>query len=164
MPEDTPQAQHVRQELSEQSTTLHELLTAARARPEGLSVGDYDHQHGLLLHDWPVAGSERVVVRRTGSGFDGLAVPQTAQPPVLSRIVNASVARLGLQITNIGAFPVVLYLTDRPVPAPGAPAIYLAANGGANSYWRGLIGQTPWCGNVSAVAIGGASSVAICDI
>jgi hypothetical protein len=162
--DETPQAAHVRQELSDQSDTLHTLVTVGRARPEGLAVGDFVLAQDILLHDWPVAGAERLVAYRTGSGFDGFTVPQSTAVPQNSLLVHSTAARLGLQIVNVGAFPVILYLTNRPVPAAGAPAIYLAANGGANSYWRGLIGQSAWCGNVSAVAVGGISTLTIAEV
>jgi hypothetical protein len=162
--DETPQATHVRQELSDQSDTLHTLVAVGRARPEGLAVGDFQKTQDVLLHDWPVAGSERLVAYRTGAGFDGLPVPQSTAVPQNSLLLNSGPGRLGLHIVNIGAFPVILYLTFRSVPASGAPAIYLAANGGANSYWRGMIGQSVWCGHVSGVAIGGISTITIAEV
>src|SRR5581483_6957930 len=107
----------------------------------------------ILLDNFPVAGSKRIIVRRTSYGYDSLPVPTTG---VLA--LQADSARLGMTIVNSGANPVILYLTSTGVATPGAGAIYLAANGGA---WDGRLGNVPWFGGVTAVAQTSASTLTI---
>jgi hypothetical protein len=103
-----------------------------------------------VLDSWPVAGLKRVLVRRTGNGSDGLAVPTT--PGVL--VVPPNEGRLGMTWINTGANPVILYLADQQLK--GRPCVWLAAGGGA---WDGRFGSVTWQGNVWAVAQAGATTL-----
>jgi hypothetical protein len=134
-------------ELARQSKVLHSILAELRSDITELAVHDGAHQE-LILEQFPVAGSKRVVARRTGGGFDSLPVPTA--PGVL--VLAGNTARLGCQLVNSGTSPVILYLSD--MLRPGVPAIWLGPSGGS---WDGRFGNMVWCGNVFAVAQGAAT-------
>ena len=134
--------------LGEIEALLRSLL--AETRSEVVNVGVSDAQgRELTLEHWPAVGSKRVLVNRTGNGTSGLAVPTTG---VLFLTPNE--ARIGLEVVNSGANPVIVYLSDQA--RSGVPCVWLAANGGA---WDGMFGQVTWCGNVFLVAQTAASTV-----
>jgi hypothetical protein len=134
--------------MAEHTPLLHSILAELRADVIDLGVSDAQGRE-MMLEQFPVAGSKRVLVYRTGNGTDGLAVPTTG---VL--VFPANEARLGLTLINTGANAVILYLTDQR--KAGSPAVWLAAAGGA---WDGRIGNLSWAGNVFAVAQVGASTL-----
>ena len=135
--------------LGEQTPYLRAIL--AELRSDILEVGVSDAQgRELVLDKFPVSGRKRVLVYRTGNGFDSLPVP-TAGTLVLA----ANEARLGLTLINTGANPIVLYLADGR--RSGVPAVWLAATGGT---WDGRFGTLAWSGNVYAAAQTGASTLA----
>jgi hypothetical protein len=135
-------------ELALQTGLLQAIL--AQLRTEVMEVGVSDAITAeMVLDKHPVSGVKRILARRTGNGFDSLAVPTGG---VL--VLPPNEARLGSQWVNSGTFPVIIYLSDRL--RPGVPAVWLAAGGGA---WDGRIGSLPWCGNLFAVGQGGNSTL-----
>jgi hypothetical protein len=135
--------------MSEHTPLLHSILAELRSDTIELGISDSPLRE-MVLDQFPVAGSKRILALRTGNGFDALAVPTTG---VLA--LGANEARLGLTLTNSGANAIILYLADHR--GPGIPAVWLAASGGA---WDGRLGNVAWCGNVFAVAQTGASTLA----
>lgn len=122
----------------------------AELRSETAEVGVSDaYGREIVLEQHPVAGSKRILAYRTGNGFDNLTVPTTG---LLA--LGANEARLGCTFVNAGAAAVILYLSDHQ--KTGAPAVWLAANGGS---WDGRFGDLPWSGNVFAVAQGAPSTL-----
>jgi hypothetical protein len=134
--------------MSEHTPLLAAILAAIRSDTVQIGVSDAQPRE-MILDQFPVAGSKRVLVNRTGNGTDGLAVPTTG---VLAFAANE--ARLGLTIVNAGTSPLFLYLSDQA--RKGVPCIWLAANGGA---WDGRLGNLDWAGNVFAVAQGSATFI-----
>jgi hypothetical protein len=135
--------------MAEHTPLLASIL--AELRGETLEVGVSDaYGRELTLDQFPVVGRKRILAYRTGNGFSALAVPTTG---VLA--LTANEARLGMQLINAGANPILLYLADQP--RGGVPAIWLAAGGGA---WDGRLGNVGWAGNVFAVAQTAASTLA----
>ena len=134
--------------MAEHTPLLHSILAELRSDTIDLGVSDAQGRE-MVLDQFPVAGSRRVLVYRTGNGTDGLAVPTTG---VL--VFAANEARLGMRLTNSGANPIVLYLTDQQ--KAGSPAVWLAAAGGS---WDGLYGNVAWAGRVFAVAQTAASTL-----
>lgn len=135
--------------MSEHTPLLHSILAELRSDTIELGVGDAPFRE-MVLDQFPVAGSKRVLANRTGNGYDGLAVPTTG---VL--VFAANEARLGMLLVNSGANAIILYLSDQR--RTGVPAVYLASPGGS---WDGRLGNVGWCGNVFAVAQTGASTLA----
>lgn len=135
-------------ELGRQTALLHALLAAARSDVIDLGVSDAQGRE-MTLEQFPVAGSKRVLVYRTGNGTDGLAVPTAG---VI--VFPANEARMGLTLINAGANAVILYLSDQQ--RKGVPCVWLGANGGS---WDGRLGNLLWAGNVFAVAQAGASTL-----
>ena len=133
---------------SVQTELLRGILTEARADLIEIGVSDAAGRE-LVLERFPVTGSRRVLVYRTGNGFDTLAVPTAGQ-----LVFPANEGRLGLTLVNSGANPIILYLSDQR--RYGVPCVWLAASGGA---WDGRLGNLAWAGNVYAVAQIGASSL-----
>lgn len=134
--------------MGEHTPLLHAILAAIRADTVQLGVSDAQGRE-MVLDQFPVVGSKRILVYRTGNGTDGLAVPSTG---VL--VVPANEARLGMTWINSGTAPIILYLSDQK--RAGVPAVYLAAGGGS---WDGRLGNLDWAGNVFAVGQGGASTL-----
>jgi hypothetical protein len=134
--------------MSEHTPLLHAILAALRADTVQLGVSNAQGRE-MVLDQFPVTGSKRVLVYRTGNGTDGLSVSTTG---VL--VFAANEARLGMTIINSGASAVVLYLSDQP--RKGVPCIYLASGGGA---WDGRLGNLDWAGDVFAVAQGGSTTL-----
>lgn len=142
-------------EAGRHSALLGAILTALRSESLETAVADFQHRQ-MVLEGFPVTGSKRVLVYRTGSGNDNLPVPTTG---VL--VVQSNSGRFGGTIVNSGASTVILYLCSAGVATPGAPAIYLAANGGS---WDFRLGNMLWCGSVSAVAQGASSSLTVAEV
>lgn len=142
-------------ELARQTAILAATLSQERASIIELAAGDMQHRE-RMLEDFPAPGSKRLLVHRTGNGNDVAAVPTTG---VLA--LQGNTARLGGTIVNSGANAVILYLCGAGVATPGAPAIWLAANGGS---WDFRLGNVLWCGNVTAVAQVGASTLTIAEV
>jgi hypothetical protein len=145
--------------LGEQTPLLAAILTEIRAGMLELSVGDA-HRRELVLNKFPVTGARRALVYRTGAGSDSVAVPATG-PAQAALVLPANEGRLGGQIVNSGTNPVILYLTERPVPVAGVPAVWLASAGGS---WDFRLGNVCWCGNVSALGQGGTSTLSLAEI
>lgn len=155
-PNGTDSAQVVQAvELAQQTELLHTLVEHARTDLLQIAIGDMDAQE-LMLSNFPVAGSKRVIARRTGNGFDTLAVPTTG---VL--VLPANEGRVGGQIVNSGANAVILYLWEGGTAKPGIPAIWLAPNGGS---WDFRLSNIPWVGNVTAVAQTAASTLTVAEV
>lgn len=142
-------------ELGAQTQLLHALLAESRSDLLEIAVADVQ-QRELVLDQFPVPGSKRAIVFRTGNGTDNLAVPTTG---VLVLPDNAS--RLGGTIVNSATNPVILYLCATGKATPGVPAIWLAANGGS---WDFRLGNVIWGGSVSAVAQIGASTITVAEV
>lgn len=154
----TPDPSHVAVAagLGEQTPILASIL--AELRSGVLQIGAADvRARELVLDQFPVPGSKRVLPYRTGNGSDGLAIGTTG----LTLVIAANEGRLGGMIVNAGANAVILYLTERNAPAEGIPAIWLAASGGS---WDFRLGNVLWCGNVSAIAITAASSLTVAEV
>lgn len=134
--------------LARETMLLASILSELRSGVIEVAVGDMKHRE-MILDQFPVAGSKRVIAYRTGGGFDFLSVPTAG---TLALAANAS--RLGLTLINSGTSAIVLYLSD--ALRPGVPAVWLAANGGS---WDGRLGNVLWCGNVFAVAQGATSTL-----
>ena len=147
--------------LGEQTPVLAAILAELRSGTLEMSVSDAQRRE-LILNKFPVTGAKRALVYRTGNGNDATAVATaTYATPVQAVVLNANQARLGGRIVNTGTNAIVLYLTERAVPVVGVPAVYLAASGGA---WDLLLGNVLWCGNVSAVAQTGASTLTVAEV
>jgi hypothetical protein len=146
--------------LGEQTPLLAAILAELRGGALEVSVSDA-HRRELILSKFPVTGAKRALAYRTGGGADSVAVATAATPPVPQVVMVANQARLGGQIVVSGTNPVVLYLTERAVPTTGVPAIWLAGSGGS---WDFRLGNVCWCGNVSAVALTGASTLTVAEI
>jgi hypothetical protein len=139
---------------------LAAILAELRSGALEMSVSD-SHRRELILSKFPVTGAKRALVYRTGAGSDGVTVPATgAAQAALVLVSNQS--RLGGRIVNSGTNPVILYLTERPVPAAGVPAIFLPT-GGAGA-WDLRLGNVVWCGNVSALGQGGTSTITVAEV
>jgi hypothetical protein len=147
--------------LGEQTPLLAAILAELRSGTLEMSVSDA-HRREMILSKFPITGAKRALVYRTGNGADAAAVPTaTLSTPIGALMLPSNQARLGGQIVNAGAVPVILYLTERPVPVSGIPAIWLAASGGS---WDFRLGNTVWCGNVSAIGQGGTSTITIAEV
>jgi hypothetical protein len=147
--------------MAEHTPLLASILSELRSGTIEVGVGDIQFRQ-MVLDQFPVAGSKRILAYRTGNGSDAAPVGTgTATAPINGQILPPNEGRLGGQIVNIGTNPVILYLTARPVPLPGIPAIFLAASGGA---WNFLLGNLLWCGNVSAVGQGGTSTLTVAEV
>jgi hypothetical protein len=143
----SPDTVGVAVELARQTALLHALLADERAELVELAVHDGPHPE-MVLDQFPVAGSKRIIARRVGNGFASLSVPTSG---VLALPANTS--RLGVQLSNSGTAAIILYLSDQQ--RAGIPCVYLAA--GAS--WDGRFGSVCWSGNVYAVAQTGASTL-----
>lgn len=112
-----------------------------------------------IRRNFPIRGVDRRILRRTGEGGDYLL---TANAPTL--ILEAAEWRIGGEIVNIGSAAVKLYLTvdligiGGVILSGGVPIIGLNASGGS---WNLQFNQSPWCGNVMAVAGTGGSEVTV---
>jgi hypothetical protein len=150
--------------MAEHTPLLASILAELRSGTIEVGVGDAQFRE-MVLDQFPVAGSKRILANRTGNGSDSIAVATgTAAAPINGLVIPANEARMGGRIVNTGTNPVILYLTDRPVPVPGVPAIYLnaaAATAAAGNAWDFRLGTLLWCGNVSAVGQGGASTLTL---
>lgn len=112
------------------------------------------------LENSPVQGRRRyVIARRTRGGDD--AVYPIAFDQAAHDVAPANPGRLGGQIVNAGANPVMLYLSlAREVAAGGKAAIWLGANGGS---WDFRLSNVLYGGPVSAVARVGATSLTLAE-
>jgi hypothetical protein len=146
--------------LGEQTPLLAAILTELRSGALEVSVAD-SHRRELVLHKFPVTGAKRALVYRTGAGADSIPVAATGAPAG-ALVLPANQARLGGRIVNSGTNPVILYLTERPVPTSGVPAIYLPGSGAGA--WDFRLGNVCWCGNISALGQGGTSTLTIAEI
>lgn len=144
-------------ELNQQTRLLTALLSQQRAGPLEIAVGDFS-QRELVMDSFPVAGSRRALVFRSGAGTDNVPVPAA---PAGVLVLPENAGRLGGAIVNSGAAPVILYLTVNAAPTPGAPAIWLAASGGS---WDFRLGNVLWSGNVSAAGQGGVSALTVAEV
>jgi hypothetical protein len=142
-------------ETSRHVALLGAILAAVRSEVLEIAVADAQYRD-MVLDQFPVAGSKRVIAYRTGSGFDSLPVPTSG-----TTVVGANAARLGGTIVNSGANAVILYLCPTGRATAGAPAIWLAGNGGS---WDFRLGNLTWCGSVTAVAQTGASSLTVAEV
>jgi hypothetical protein len=149
------QASTVTRHLSSQTDLLRALVAEDRTDIFDIAVAD-NHHGGLVMDNWPVAGSKRVIVNRTTVGTDSLQVPTTG-----IQAISTNVGRLGGAIVNYGTNPVILYLWDGATARPGKGAIWLAAAGGS---WDFRLGNVLWSGNVTAVAQGGTSTLTVCEV
>lgn len=139
---------------------LTSILAELRTSVEQLAVGNMEQQQ-LVLEEFPVARSRRVIARRTGNGVDNLAV--TAGFPA-THVIESNAARLGGAIVNSGSAAVVLYLAhkgDLLTNGEGWPAIWLAAAGGS---WDFRLGNVMWCGSVAAAAATGGSVLTVAEV
>lgn len=113
------------------------------------------------LGNFPHPGSRRHLPSGRASGSDALAVPQGAANAV--NVVGADKGRMGGLIVNYGASPCLLYFA--PVDAviagntSGIAATWLSGLGGS---WDFVMGPSSrlWCGDVTAVGVGGATTIA----
>jgi hypothetical protein len=147
--------------LGEQTPLLAAILAELRSGALETSVSDARGRE-MILSKFPITGAKRALVYRTGAGNDAIAVnAATYATAVPALVMTANEARLGGRIVNTGAAAVTLYLTERPVPVVGVPAVWLAGSGGS---WDLRLGNVVWCGNVSAVAATGTSTLTIAEI
>lgn len=142
-------------ELGKHTTYLDAILAQLRSESAQVAVSDAVQQEMTLEH-FPTTGVKRLLARRTGNGTDVFAVPTTG---VL--VLPANEARSGGQIVNSGGFAVILYLTANGRATSGVPAIWLAANGGS---WDFKLSNLLWCGSLSAVAQGTASTLSVAEV
>ena len=146
--------------LGEQTPLLAAILAELRSGVLEMSVAD-SHRRELILNKFPITGARRALVYRTGAGADSVTVPATgAVQSALVLVGNEG--RIGGRIVNSGTNPVILYLTERPVPVAGVPAIWLPT-GGAGA-WDLKLGNVVWGGNVSALGQGGTSTLSIAEV
>jgi hypothetical protein len=146
--------------LGEQTPLLAAILAELRSGVLEMSVAD-SHRRELILNKFPITGARRALVYRTGAGADSVTVPATgAVQSALVLVGNEG--RIGGRIVNSGTNPVILYLTERPVPVSGVPAIWLPT-GGAGA-WDLRLGNVVWGGNVSALGQGGTSTLSIAEV
>jgi hypothetical protein len=146
--------------MGEHTPLLASILSELRASTLEVGVGDQKFRQ-MVLDQFPVAGCKRIIAYRTGNGTDAQAVATaTYAAPINGLVIPANEARLGGAIVNIGTVAVNLYLTDRPVPVVGVPALQLAAGGS----WDFRLGSLVWCGNVSAVATSTTSTLTVAEV
>lgn len=133
---------------AEQTQYLRAIL--AELRSDLLQIGVLDgSRREMILDQWPVPGSKRILAYRTGNGTDSVSVTTTGL-----LIMTANEARIGSSWTNSGSFPALLYLAN--AQRAGVLTLWLAANGGS---WDGRISGLPWAGHVFAVGSGGTTTL-----
>lgn len=112
---------------------------------------------GGIEADFPTPGAIRWIIPRVPSG--GVFTIKTEMVTLLP----ANTRRLGLSIVNSGEFPVRLFLNKGEVAGAqsGIGTEWLKAEGGA---WDGRLSSLMWCGAVTALAIGGESTVDIAEV
>jgi len=146
---------------------LAQLVTAQTSIIGQLCITDREPAQAHL-NNFPYAGLHRLIVRRTGTG--GL-VPLASGVPTL--VCQPNETRLGAFITlgPAAASPVLLVLTvdliDTGSGVPltaGAPQITLGSVGGGSADWDFRLSNLLWCGSVTAIAQGGASSVSWAEV
>jgi hypothetical protein len=148
--------------LIDQQETNRELLEAiAREAGAGLqtvALTDTEVQGEGVEIDFPVPGARRWLVARipTGGAF---AVPETTFVP----IAQPNPSRLGGYLTNSGAKPALLLLSEpqNPGAAAGMAQLYLI-NGGTP--WDFRLGSALWCGAVWAAGQGGATTLRLVEV
>jgi hypothetical protein len=146
--------------MAEHTPMLASILAELRSGTVEIGAGDAKFRE-MVLDQFPVAGCKRILAYRTGNGTDNQPVATaTYAAPINGLVLPANEARLGGTIVNVGTAAVNLYLTDRPVPVVGVPALQLAAN----AAWDFRLGTVLWCGNVSAVAASGTSTLTVAEI
>lgn len=134
--------------------------TAVNTEQENVyaELGVTDREPGeFYMRNFPVKGSERYLVRRTG---DGGQFPLTTTATL---IVPATEYRMGGLIVNAGANPVLLFLAQdlsgtTGVPVSAVPTIFLPVGG---SGWNMLLGNKLWLGNIQAASTTATSSVTV---
>lgn len=147
--------------MAEHTPLLASILAELRSGTLEVGAGDIKFRQ-MILDQFPVAGCKRLLAYRTGNGTDAAAVATaTYAAPINGLVLPANEARLGGAIVNTGANPVNLYLTDRPVPVVGVPALQIQGTGGS---WDFRLGGLLWCGHVSAVAVTGSSSLTVAEV
>jgi len=147
--------------MGEHTPLLASILAELRSGVIEVGAGDIKFRQ-MVLDQFPVAGCKRIIAYRTGNGTDAQAVATgTYAAPINGLVLPANEARLGGAIVNTGTVAVNLYLTDRPVPVVGVPALQLQPNGGS---WDFRLGSLLWCGHVSAVAATGTSNLTVAEV
>lgn len=150
-------------DLADTNRLLRELVTQGSTGKgiTQLCVTDREPAQGNL-ENFPVAGSKRVIVRRTGDGGQ-IPIAQNVWSPVCPGVES----RLGAYLTVSGATGVTLALTtDLLEPgsnAPlteGCPFVWVAPN----TAWDFQLGPSLlWCGAVMAFATA-ATSICLAEV
>jgi hypothetical protein len=147
-------------ELLETNHLLRRLIQTQRTDIKQLCLTDHEPAQ-MVMENFPVPGSKRLIVRRTGNG--GTYAPGTTAANA-TLLADANDSRLAGQICVVGAAAVTLYLCELgPVQqgeAQGFPQINLLASGGS---WDFRLSGVVWCGHVVAVAAG-ATTVTVAEV
>lgn len=119
----------------------------------GLGGGAVDR----ITDNLPLPGLKRHTVSgHRATGNDALAIPIGNANAVL--ISDSSPGRLAGNIVNLGANPVILYLSSPARVGTGSVAAIWIGAGGA---WDFMLSRRLWCGAVSAVAQTGATTLTV---
>lgn len=150
-------AYQVALKLDRQNELLRRMAHAQETEAATLLSVPVGAQRRIVELDEWLPGVTRTVAPDRSHGNDILAlVSATPQDVVMSEP-----GRIGGQIVNSGASPVILYLavaSGIQSSAAGRAGLWLAASGGA---WDFRLGNALWCGPVCAVAQGGNSSLSV---
>lgn len=144
-------------ELAVTNELLLRILNEQRVDPTQICVTDREPAQDSMVN-FPVPGTRRRIVRRTGQG--GIAV-LAANTPV--ELCHANEARLGGTLCNYGTNSATLYLCElgmvQESETQGYPTIVLPA---ATS-WDFRLGTILWGGHVVGVSTGG-TNVSIAEL
>jgi hypothetical protein len=121
-------------------------------------AGDFQGPEPVLLTNPPV---RRLRVTRSGIGAEAVAVAAG----VASQVLLSNEGRLGGQITNRGASPVFIYLSNAADLTVGEqhnrPTLWLTPGGGS---WDFTISGIVWGGSVWAAGDGGATNLTLTEL
>jgi hypothetical protein len=145
-------------DLTNVEDVLKQILHETVSKTE-VAVLDYAPAQ-LVLDRFPIPGSQRALIRRTGTGNCTAALAVVAAPTP-TKVASANESRFGGYIVNYGANAIILYLCDiGMVGQTGVPAIYLPVNGS----WNFQLSDIVWCGSVHALPAAGTSTVSVAEI
>lgn len=149
-------------ELATTNALLRAMVTGQRADLVHLCVTDREPAQ-LEMKNFPVPGSKRLIVRRSGQGGT-YAVAQNT--PLL--LVAANENRLGGELVNSGGATITLFLSvDLLEPGSATPLAGGAAQMAlaSNATWDFRLGTLLWCGNVVGVCTAsGGTTVTVAEV
>jgi hypothetical protein len=141
---------------AEEIELLRRIANGIGSSPTAMVVTDEAVPPGLHA-DFQLPGMKRLVIARAPIG--GLVNVSSTE---FVRVCFANRKRIGGTIVNDGEFPVRLVLAQPEKAAqPALSRVYLAKGGGS---WDFRLGPLFWAGNISAIAIGGASTLSLSEV